>query len=452
LQAGTILVVNMIPRGLSGESEQDSEPSLAVDPRDPRRIVATAFTPDPMESGFAPIFVSSDGGLTWTLRSTVPSDGTTGDISIAFGGAGRLYSGILKLPGSLLLNILRTANPFGNTPMGVLVNRNNVDQPFVRALRSGTRDRVYVGSNDFGAAGGRTATIDVSLNGAATPSQFQRVRLERRSTGSAEQDGPQIRPAVHPDGTVYAAFYGWRSFSAANRVSSDVVVVRDDNGGGGAQPFAALVDPSDNLPGRLVARGVSFVWGTLLGNQRTGGDLAIAADPADSRIVYLAWAGLDGASGYTLHVRRSTDGGATWSANDLRTKARATNPALAVNAQSTVCFLYQQVRGTGANERWVTSIERSADGGGSWQSNVLANVPATAPPRQFQPYIGDYVGLTSVGNDFLGVFSANNSPDLARFPSGVVYQRNHDFQTRRLFDVDGTTQVAVSIDPFFFRA
>ena len=46
-QAGSIVVINMIPKALSGEAEQDSEPSLAVDPADPRRIVATAFTPDP---------------------------------------------------------------------------------------------------------------------------------------------------------------------------------------------------------------------------------------------------------------------------------------------------------------------------------------------------------------------------------------------------------------------
>src|SRR6266498_993866 len=98
-QANGILVVNMIPKALSGETEQDSEPSLAVNPANPQEIVATAFTPDPLGGDVAPIFVSSDGGLTWTLRSTVPSDGVTGDISIGFGGNGRLYGGILKVPG-----------------------------------------------------------------------------------------------------------------------------------------------------------------------------------------------------------------------------------------------------------------------------------------------------------------------------------------------------------------
>jgi hypothetical protein len=395
--------------------------------------------------------VSSDAGLTWTLRSTVPSKGITGDISIGFGGSGRLYGGILKVPGDLLLNLLRTANSFGTTPMTLLSDRKQVDQPFVRSLTVNGRDHVYIGNNDLAVANGRTATLDMSLHGAAPTPKFSLVRLEHRDTGSAGQNGPQIRPAVHPDGTVYATFYGWRSFSSANRVVSDVVVVRDDKAGNGTKPFTALVDPSDNLPGRIVASGVPFVWGAKLGQQRTGGDLAIASDPRDSRIVYVAWAGLDPTTGYTLHLRRSADGGQTWSANDLRNKTRATNPGLAINAAGTVCFLYQQVQGTGASERWVTTVERSSDDGATWQSNVLATVPATTPAPQFQPYIGDYAGLTSVKDDFFGIFSANNSPDLTHFPSGVTYQRGHDFQARRLLDVDGTTQVAVSIDPFFFR-
>ena len=440
----------MIPKALSGEAEQDSEPSLAVDPTDPRRIVATAFTPDPMGTGFAPIFVSSDGGMTWAVRSTVPSANITGDISMWFGGSGRLYGGILKVPGRLLLNVLRTTDAFATTPMGVVVNRSQVDQPFVRAQTVGTRDRVYVGSNDFGSTGGRTATLDISLNGAGTNPQFQKVRIERRGTGSAGQDGPQIRPAVHPGGTVYAAFYGWRSFSATDKVTTDVVVVRDDQGGNGPQAFSALGDPSDNLAGRLVARGVTFVWSTLLGNQRTGGDIAIAVDPRNSRTVYLSWAGLDGAD-YTLNLRMSTDGGATWSANNLRTKKRATNPALAVNARGTVCFLYQQVTGNGANERWVTTIERSSDNGSDL---AVQRARDRAGGGSDAAVSAIYRRLRRAGQrreHFLRHLLRQQFPRSDRFPSGVTYQRNHDFQTRRLFDVNGATQVSVSIDPFFFK-
>ena len=43
----TFTVVNLIPRSLSGESNQDSEPNLAVNPENPLQIVASAFTPNP---------------------------------------------------------------------------------------------------------------------------------------------------------------------------------------------------------------------------------------------------------------------------------------------------------------------------------------------------------------------------------------------------------------------
>ena len=82
---------------------------------------------------------------------------------------------------------------------------------------------------------------------------------------------------------------------------------------------------------------------------------------------------------------------------------------------------------------------------------TLAQTPAQTPRRQFDPYLGDYDSLTAGGRHFYGVFSANNTPRKAHFPNGVVYQRNADFRTGTLLDVDNTTPVHASIDPFFFR-
>lgn len=447
-----VLLVNMIPKSRSVEAQQDSEPFLAVNPANPQQMVGSAFTPDPNGGPNSPVFVSGDGGNTWTLKSIVPSNVTTGDITISYSGtATKLYSGILKTPGHFLLNILRTNDPATSALMSVLGSRSNIDQPYVQALTIGAKERVYVGDNDFAAPEGKTATIDLSLNAGASSPTFSSARIEKRSTGSAGQNGPQIRPACHPNGTVYAAFYGWRAFSATNQVTADVVVVRDDAGGGGANPFTALVDPGDHIAGMRVVKGVKFIWDDLMGNQRLGGDIAIAVNPNDSRVVYLAWADIQPTTGYTLHVRRSTDGGVTWSANDLRTVARATNPGLAVNSNGKVAFLYQKVTGSGAAERWVTQIERAADGVNFTSSLVLANVPSNDPPVAFQPYIGDYLHLLAVGKDFYGIFSTSNIPDPANFPSGVRYQRNADFAAHKLLANNGTSIVKPSIDPFFLK-
>jgi hypothetical protein len=42
-------------------------------------------------------------------------------------------------------------------------------------------------------------------------------------------------------------------------------------------------------------------------------------------------------------------------------------------------------------------------------------------------------------------------PDMAHFPNGVTFQRNVDFDTRVLLDVNNQHSVPPSIDPFFFK-
>jgi hypothetical protein len=199
-------IVIMIPRTLSGEARQDSEPNLAVNPENPHQMVATAFTRDPMNGPRAPVFVSQDGGATWSLRSIVPGGPGTADISVAFGSkGGTLYAGILNFT-TVNLNVLRTANPFALTPMTVLVDRPNEDQPWVTALTAragGTvdRDHVYIGHNDFNVTP-RTASVEFSRDArsAAAPGGFATRAVERRATGG--QDGPPVRTAAHADGTV----------------------------------------------------------------------------------------------------------------------------------------------------------------------------------------------------------------------------------------------------------
>src|SRR5947207_2915261 len=288
-------------------------------------MVASAFTSNPGGSASAtsPIFVSDDGGDSWTLRNTLPSESMTADITHAAGGTPPvLYAGIMKVPG-FPLNELKANDFLSPATMTLQGFRADIDQPFVRTTAVGNADRVYVGLNDFDAPDGRTATVDVSLDGGTT---YTSRRIETRNT--AGQNGPS-----------------WRG--------------------------------------------------------------------------------------------------------DLRTLTNATDASLAVSTNRTVGLLYQQVTGPAGASRWVTRLEQSRDGFATHQDVVLATVPATTPPFQFLPYIGDYNCLLTRGNQFLGVFSANNAPDSANFLQGVVYQRRVEFPTHRLLD-GSRAPVAVSIDPFFF--
>ncbi len=460
-----VKIVNIVPNSRSGETQQDSEPNLAVNPANPQQIAGSAFTPDPLSGPNAPIYVSINGGDTWVLNSILPGNSTfsgTGDLTLRFGGtSNHLYAGDLRGGAGLRMNILRTPNFTAPGLMTVLVDRagNGVDQPYIQATTvpgPGGPDRVYVGNNDFNGVGGRTATIDVSLNGLLAtpppPANFVARRIETRATSG--QDGPPIRPIFHPDGTIYAVFYGWRAFNGS-MATTDLVVVRDDNWAAGATQFAALIDPGDGLAGRRVMSGLSVPWANFsqanFGQERfVGSNISIAVDPQNSSRVYVAWADYPGGiPPYTLHVRRSDNRGATWSAADLITVAGATNPALAVNSEGQVGFLYQQVTGA-APQRWETHLRRSSDLGVTWNDLLLARPPANAPASTFIPYIGDYVHLMALSKSFFGIFSANNTPNLANFPQGVTYQRNANFATQTLLNTNGTTPVPISIDPFFF--
>jgi hypothetical protein len=458
-----VKVVNMTPNARSGETQQDSEPNLAVNPANPSQIAGSAFTPDPLNTN-APIYVSTNSGDTWVLNSILPGNSTlsgTNDITLRFGGtSNNLYAGILR-GDNVHLNILRTASFTASGQMTILVDRTGArgpDQPYVQATTvPGGPDRVYVGYNDLDAAGGRTATVDVSLDGLAaappSPANFNSRRIEVRATSG--QDGPPIRPIFHSDGTVYAAFFGWRAFNGSI-ATADLVVMRDDNWTAGTTQFAALTDPGDLLAGRRVVTNlqVPFINSSQanFGQERIGGHISIAVDPRTSSRVYVAWGDYPGGNPpYTLHVRRSDDRGANWSTADLITVASATNPALAVNSDGQLGFLYQQVTGAPGAQLWETHLRRSSDLGVTWNDLLLARPPANAPAHTFLPYIGDYVHLMALGKDFYGVFSANNTPDLANFPQGVTYQRNANFTTHTLLSTDNVTSVAVSIDPFFFR-
>lgn len=198
---------------------------------------------------------------------------------------------------------------------------------------------------------------------------------------------------------------------------------------------------------------IPFFPGAFLGNQRSAASgLAIAVDPRDSDIVYVAWAQGTNAANYSLHLRRSTDRGRHWS-GDLRVINRAMNPTLAINDRGEVGFFYQKFHNPGTGNRWQNQLELSHDGFATSTNIILADTPdINGPGPTLNPNnpIGDYAGLVTVGRTFYGIFSANNTPDLANFPNGVKYQRNANFAGKQLLDLGGLP-VPESYDPFFYR-
>jgi hypothetical protein len=444
-----ITVVNIMPSLASAETNQDSEANLAVNPANTLEMVATTFTPSPSLSPTkSPVFYSNDGGLTWVLIDLIAGTPVLDQTMRFATTSGFLYGGVLwgsSVYALMNFDILRTNDFSGATTMTVLANRTNDDQPFIEAVTvpSGPgagQDRIYVGSNNH-APGNIPSIIDLSLNAGAAAVVTSTITLENRS---AARDWPQTRTAIHPNGTIYAVYYS--DISPA----WDVVVARDDNWGNSAPPFQALID-IDTKPGIRLSTTVnlpSLPSGLYIGQERVNGDLAIAVDPNNSATVYVCWGDFQGGT-YTVYVVKSTNSGAKWSA-PIRTIDNATNTALAVDSKGRLGFLYQLVTGPSSNQKWQTTLELTTDDFASITSYVLANTPAGSPAKSFDPYLGDYLSMSAVGQTFYGIFTANNTPDLANFPNGVTYQRNANFTTKTLLDLSNNP-VSVSIDPFMFK-
>src|SRR5438445_13073879 len=128
-KTGDVRIVDLIPVSLSGETWQDAEPFLALYASNPQLLAASAFTPNPggSASATAPIFVSDNGGDSWTLRNTLPSQVMTADITHAVGGNPPvLYAGIMKVPG-FPLNELKANDLFSPATMILQGFRSDID-------------------------------------------------------------------------------------------------------------------------------------------------------------------------------------------------------------------------------------------------------------------------------------------------------------------------------------
>ena len=91
------------------------------------------------------------------------------------------------------------------------------------------------------------------------------------------------------------------------------------------------------------------------------------------------------------------------------------------------------------HNQWSTVLELTGDGFATVERQVLHQAPGDVPSAGLNlPFLGDYLRMITVGKDFYGIFSGNNTPDLANFPVGVTYQRDANFITHQLLSTPET--------------
>jgi Neuraminidase (sialidase) len=147
----------------------------------------------------------------------------------------------------------------------------------------------------------------------------------------------------------------------------------------------------------------------------------VAVDP-NTGAIYVVWADgrFSGGTKTDVVLSKSTDGGKTWSTpiklDQGSGSSQAFTPAVAVADNGAVgVSLYDFRNNTPAaglpTDAW---LETSQDGGATWAEDRLTptsfNMEAAPISRGF--FLGDYEGLTAIGNDFLAFFAManNNTP------------------------------------------
>jgi hypothetical protein len=470
-----VKVVNVIPNSMSSETDQNSEPSIAVNPANPADIVVSAFSNAVTNSppGLSPYFTSFNGGTTFTVfpQDNLQQPDTTLAWSPTPGNAfGTLYAARLFPNAATGIGNIDVVKDTGaglstggvpNTIPGSSYNPpggsigNDVDQPRIALSSNGTIDRLYVGFNDLSKAGnlvgqtGATASIQFTPNAALNNPVWNPVTgaplvLDRNPGVGQIQDGPAVPVAASPNSsTVYAAFERWSGAAAAGSgdQNAQIIVMKDTaNGTNNFGDLGAKV----NVPGLgLVGQGVNVLGGaaqvvipqslgglgtgTSLGMERLGSDLSLAVSPTNANIVYVAYAQvIKGISEVT--VQMSGNGGLNFPTS-FTVPANSGLPALAVAQNGVVGLLDTAlVGGNLVTQMWelngTTLVPFMLKA--KHPELDLSSFPNGNPAVAFQPYIGDYEGLIAVGNQFEGTFSASNSPILNTFPddSSVIFQRN----------------------------
>jgi hypothetical protein len=442
----SVRVVDVIPEKYSNEGNENYEPSIAVNPANPKEILIAAAGVDHWR-----LFHSFDAGENWELDFELPERPFAQ--SLAFGGQGDIYRVVANEHATI--SVLRISDS-PDTLLNAVDLRKKVDQPWLHLFNQKEGSNwLYVTYNDWVEAG-ELAVVDVIPNAFAPQATSTHVRLDPRVEKKLyKRDGYEIRPTTHPTGRVYVAYKGWTNASTDTRVIADVLVARDDDWGRGG--FKALLDPNDNLAGCKAVTGVLIKDSERaghLGGQRVANDLDIAVDPNNSDNVYIVWGdnqGID--SGYILHVRSSRDGGKTWS-EDLFAVESADLARLAISCDSVIGLMYQQlIQDNQGFWEWETHLRRSSDGI-SWESDLVLGRTATKAG-----FLGDFAGLVSVGKNFYGVFPAVNTPDPANFPAtpatestpnGARFLRKVTKTEPWNLIGDNGQNVDNSVDPFFF--
>jgi hypothetical protein len=158
---------------------------------------------------------------------------------------------------------------------------------------------------------------------------------------------------------------------------------------------------------------------------RTGAGLPeIAVDPNGGNL-YAVWEDARFGSGDHTDIAfsQSTDGGLTWSSpvkvNQTTNGAAAFTPSVHVTEDGTVGVSYYDLRNNTPaaglpTDYWIVRCHSACTDGSNWsETHVAGSFDEETAPLAGGYFLGDYEGLTSIGNTFVPFFVQTNSGNTA---------------------------------------
>jgi len=396
--------------------DHPGEPSLAVDPSDPRELVAVwqeNRSPDDVGNVVA---VSHDGGTSWT-RAALPSVLTcTGgpyvhasDPWVSIGRDGTIYaSALVTRPRTsagttrdIIVSISRDHGLSWERPAVVESATTPPSFPDKDAILADPHHPglAYVVWAEYGATATTVSSVDQVFFARTTDAGRTWSKPAPIYHGTDEAQQNQL--LMTAGGVLLDVFVEGSSLPATPHPPPLPVKIRvlrsTDQGQTWSTPIDAAnftytnaVDPGTGEPLRFFGQDIAA---TAAGNA-----------------VYVAWFE-NHADFSTILVARSEDAGRRWRAPQVvvREKPEAFLPTLAVAGDATVGMLWFDVRHyVSGSSRLDTDVwfSTSRDRGAHWTHRHAAGPfdLRSAPRGNLGPFIGDYMGLVGLPDGFAAVF------------------------------------------------
>jgi PKD repeat protein len=393
-------------------SSTQSENSVFVNPANNQSLLnSNNSTLNPASGGLygADYLLSTNGGATWTGSVNGAGGSNSGDPAAAIGLTGRQYIGFIDSDDG---QSVAYSTDNGNTWTSVVAATQNGDLLDKNHLwidnksTSPYEGNIYVAYTDFGATG---YPVEVTRSTNDGLSYSTPVAISSAINAGSHNQGVNIQTG--PNGEVYVA---WTVYDSWPSDETALGLAKSTNGGVSFAPATRIISNIRGIRNTETSK-----------NHRVNSFPSMAVDISggpNNGNIYIVWAnvgvpGINTGSDIDVYMIRSTNGGSTWS-----TPIRVNQDPIGqgrehyfpwitcdpVSGELSVVFYDDRNVASTQCEVFVAS---SSNAGNTWEDFKVSDVAFTpAPiPGLAASYMGDYLGISSVGSRVYPVWTDNRS-------------------------------------------